>query len=102
MSGYCFCLNHIFSKITWFVFWMTGVIGDGRGLLSIGGWTINGGVAEWWTAATEFMTGAISTFWTECPKIKYTFRKYYPLRTLYLLIVYFTEIEWLKLIYYAT
>lgn len=37
------------------------MIGGGRGLLSIGGWTINGGAAEWWTAATEFITGAIST-----------------------------------------
>lgn len=53
------------------------MIGGGRGLLSIGGCTINGGVAEWWTAATEFMTGAISTCWTESPK-KYRIKNTYP------------------------
>lgn len=60
----------IILKFTWLVFWITGVIGGGRGLLSIGGWTINGGPAEWWTAATEFMTGAISTCWTVSPERK--------------------------------
>lgn len=60
-------LNYSNQKITWLVFWITGVIGDGRTLLSIGGWTINGGAAEWWTAATEFITGAISTCCIESP-----------------------------------
>lgn len=58
------------TKSTWFVFWITGAIGGGRTLLSIEDWVINGGAVEWWTAATEFMTGAMSTCWTESP-IKY-------------------------------
>lgn len=82
---YYFCLNSIFTIFTWFVFWITGVIGDGRGLVSIGGWTINGGVAEWWTAATEFMTGAISTCWTWSP-IKHTFRKNYSPQNIFFII----------------
>lgn len=55
-------------KITWFVFWITGVIGEGRGLLSIEGWTINGGAAVWWTEETELITGATSTCWMASPK----------------------------------
>lgn len=55
----------IYWKITWFVFWMTGVIGEGRGLISMEGWTINGGAAVWWT---ELITGVTSACWTASPK----------------------------------